>query len=158
VSLEGPPGPDRPDDGPDGPADPNGTTSSSRGQACGYTSYDDGEAPDEYPKTGDGASGVEARVWAELYEVEDPEMPVSVVDLGLIYDVEVVDGHALVEMTLTYSGCPARDMLQGDIHDAALRADGVEAAEVDLRYSPAWNVSMVSEDGKDALREFGLSV
>lgn len=158
MSLEGPPDPDYPDDAPTDSTQPPGSGSSTSGQACGYTSYDDGDAPDEYPKTGDGAAGIEARVWAELYDVEDPEMPVSVVDLGLIYDVEVIDGHALVEMTLTYSGCPARDMLQGDVHDAALRADGVVAAEVDLRYSPAWNVSMVSEDGKDALREFGLSV
>lgn len=148
MSLDGPPGTDAPDDGPAGPDN----------KACGYTSYEEREAPEEFPKTGDGSSGIEERVWDELYEVEDPEMPVSIVDLGLIYNVDVEDGHAHIEMTLTYSGCPARDMLQGDVHDAALRADGVEAAEVSLRYSPAWNVSMVSEAGKESLREFGLSV
>ena len=148
MSLDGPQEPDGHDDG----------ITEATGKACGYTSYDDGESPESFPKTGEDASDVEKRVWDELYEVEDPEMPVSIVDLGLIYDVEVEDGHAHVEMTLTYSGCPARDMIQGDVHDAALRADGVEAAEVSLRYSPAWNVSMLSETGKESLREFGLSV
>lgn len=148
MSLDGPPGPRGPASG---PTTPDNT-------ACGHTTYDDGDAPETFPKTGADAVGVEKRVWDELFEVDDPEMPVSVVDLGLIYNVEVVDGHAHVEMTLTYSGCPARDMLQGDVHEAALRAEGVEAAEVSLRYSPAWNVSMVTEAGRESLREFGLSV
>lgn len=132
------------------------------GEACSYTSYEEGEVSEEYPKTGEGAEGTEALVWESLYEVEDPEMPVSIVDLGLIYDVavETIDEggkKAVVEMTLTYSGCPAREMLLNDVHCAAL-AVGVDEAEVNLRYSPNWNVNMVTEQGKDALREFGLSV
>lgn len=129
--------------------------------ACAYTDYETGEAPAEYPKTGDGAEGVEADIWEALYGVEDPEMPVSVVDLGLIYGVEVEesdDGRtAVVEMTLTYSGCPAREMLTNDVRCAALSA-GVDEAEVRLRYSPNWNVNMVTEQGREDLREFGLSV
>ena len=85
-------------------------------------------------------------------------MPVSVVDLGLIYDVSVENGHALVEMTLTYSGCPARDMLLNDVRCAAMTAPDVENAEVQLRYSPTWCVDMVTPAGREALREFGLSV
>lgn len=127
-------------------------------EACAYTSYEAGEAPEEYPKTGEGATGVEADVWAALYEVEDPEMPVSVVDLGLIYDVTVADGRCTVEMTLTYSGCPARDMLTNDVRCAAETAPGVDEAEVRLRYSPEWTVAMVTDAGREALREFGLSV
>lgn len=127
-------------------------------EACAYTSYEAGEAPEEYPKTGEGATGVEADVWAALYEVEDPEMPVSVVDLGLIYDVSVADGRCTVEMTLTYSGCPARDMLTNDVRCAAETAPGVDEAEVRLRYSPEWTVAMVTDAGREALREFGLSV
>ncbi|WP_277553813.1 1,2-phenylacetyl-CoA epoxidase subunit PaaD [Halobaculum limi] len=127
-------------------------------EACAYTSYEAGEAPEEYPKTGEGATGVEADVWAALYEVEDPEMPVSVVDLGLLYDVTVADGRCTVEMTLTYSGCPARDMLTNDVRCAAETAPGVDEAEVRLRYSPEWTVAMVTDAGREALREFGLSV
>jgi metal-sulfur cluster biosynthetic enzyme len=126
--------------------------------ACAHTEYERGEVPPEYPKNGSDATGVAADVWAALREVEDPEMPVSVVDLGLIYEVTVEGGHAVVEMTLTYSGCPARDMLMNDVRCAAMTAPGVENAEVKLRYSPTWNVDMVTPDGREALREFGLSV
>lgn len=128
-------------------------------EACAHTSYEDGEAPAEFPKTGAGSTGVEADVWDALYEVEDPEMPVSVVDLGLIYDVAVDgDGRCEIEMTLTYTGCPARDMITNDVRCAAETAPGVEEAEVRLRYSPEWTVAMVTDAGREALREFGLSV
>jgi metal-sulfur cluster biosynthetic enzyme len=127
-------------------------------EACAYTEYEDGDAPAEYPKTGEDATGAEAEVWAALREVEDPEMPVSVVDLGLIYDVTVEDDHATVEMTLTYTGCPAKDMLTNDVRCAALTASGVQDAEVSVKYSPPWSVDMVTEQGKEQLREFGLSV
>ncbi len=135
-------------------------------KACAYTNYEAGEVAESFPKTGEGTEGREAQVWEALYEVEDPEMPVSIVDLGLIYNVSVEtvesdEGEtvetATVEMTLTYSGCPAREMLLNDVHCAAL-AVGVDEAEVHLRYSPNWNVNMVTEQGREALREFGLSV
>ncbi len=127
-------------------------------KACSYTSYERGEEVTEYPRTGEGSAGVEREVWDALYEVEDPEMPVSVVDLGLIYDVTVDGGTATIEMTLTYTGCPARDMLLNDVRCAAMTATGVEEANVRLRYTPEWTVSMVTEQGREQLREFGLSV
>ena len=127
--------------------------------ACSYTNYVDGEAPGEFPKTGAGATGVEADVWEALYEIEDPEMPVSIVDLGLIYGVLVDDdGHASVVMTLTYTGCPARDYLQSDIREAAAGVDDVETVDLELVWCPPWNMDMVTEQGKADLREFGLSV
>ncbi|WP_082220719.1 1,2-phenylacetyl-CoA epoxidase subunit PaaD [Haloferax gibbonsii] len=134
--------------------------------ACGYTEYADGEVPEGFPKTGVGAAGIEADIWDALYEIEDPEMPVSIVDLGLIYDVRVVeregeDGEAktlgIVEMTLTYTGCPARDYLENDVQCAILSA-GVDEASVRLRFTPEWTVDMVTEAGREALREFGLGV
>ena len=135
--------------------------------ACGYTSYD--TDPDleydevaatggEVPATGAGATGVERRVWQALYRVEDPEMPISIVDLGLIYGVAVEDGTAAVEMTLTYTGCPARDMLISEVTRAVRDVEGVEAVDVTLVWSPAWTVDMVTERGENALHEFGLSV
>ena len=125
---------------------------------CTYTEYEHGVAVEELPATGEGAEGVEAAVFEELRKVEDPEMPISVVDLGLIYDVTVEDGVATVTMTLTYTGCPDRDYLQEDIRQAAARPKGVEAAEVELVWSPEWNLEMVTEAGKADLREFGVSV
>lgn len=133
-------------------------STSSPTEACSYTEYESGEAPEDFPKTGEGASGAEAEVWDALYEVEDPEMPVSVVDLGLIYDVSVEDERAEVEMTLTYTGCPAKDMLTNDVRCAALTASGVREADVSIKYAPPWSVDMVTERGREQLREFGLSV
>ena len=128
------------------------------GDACAHTDYEDGEVPEGFPNTGAGATGAEAKVWAALAEVEDPEMPVSIVDLGLIYDVRVDGDHATVEMTLTYTGCPAKDMLTNDVRCAALTASGVRDADVEIQYSPPWSVEMVTEAGREQLREFGLSV
>jgi metal-sulfur cluster biosynthetic enzyme len=126
---------------------------------CAYTNYREGESVDHLPATGASAEGLEADVWDALYEVEDPEMPVSIVDLGLVYGIDVdEDGDVFVDMTLTYSGCPARDMLQGNVREALLGVDGVESVTLNLVWSPAWNVEMVTDAGRDDLREFGLSV
>jgi metal-sulfur cluster biosynthetic enzyme len=133
---------------------------------CTYTSYEyaEGSVEGDVPATGEDADGLAAEVWDALYGVEDPEMPVSVVDLGLIYGVEITeradgDGpHVRVDMTLTYTGCPARDMLTDEIEAAAASPDGVADAEVRLVWSPEWSLEMVTEQGKRDLQEFGLSV
>jgi phenylacetate-CoA oxygenase PaaJ subunit len=109
------------------------------------------------PATGEGAEGLERDVWAALYKVEDPEMPVSIVDLGLIYGLELDDGTATIDMTLTYSGCPARELILDDVEQAAESVDGIENAEVRLVWSPDWSIDLVTEQGKDALRDFGMS-
>jgi metal-sulfur cluster biosynthetic enzyme len=128
--------------------------------ACRHTSYEEriGPPPEDLPATGEVATGVERRVWDALYGVEDPEMPVSVVDLGLIYGVAVADGTATVEMTLTYTGCPAREMLTDEIERAAAGVDGVESVDLRLVWSPGWSVDLVTDAGRERLREFGVSV
>lgn len=125
---------------------------------CRHTEYREGPAREDLPATGDGATGVEAAVWNALRNVQDPEMPVSVVDLGLIYGVEVDDGEATVLMTLTYTGCPARDILTEEIADAAAEPDEIDSAKVELVWSPDWNVEFVTDQGREALRDFGVSV
>jgi len=128
---------------------------------CAYTEYREGDTHAELPNTGEGSEGVESRVWEALYGVEDPEMPVSVVDLGLIYDVAVEEGeetHVTVTMTLTYTGCPARRMLTEEIREAAASVDGVDSAEIRLVWSPEWSIDLVTDRGRESLREFGLSV
>lgn len=127
-------------------------------RACAYTDYRKGEAVAELPATGADAAGLEADIWDALAEVEDPEMPISVVDLGLIYGVEVEDEAVRVDMTLTYSGCPAREMLTGEVEEAVAAVEGVDDADVRLVWSPEWTVGMVTGRGKEELREFGLSV
>lgn len=132
-------------------ADPDATP-------CSYTDYDTREtAAGDVPATGEGATGLEREVWNALYGVEDPEMPISVVDLGLIYGLEIDDGHVTIDMTLTYSGCPARELILDDVEAAAESVDGVDDAAVRLVWSPNWSIDLVTEPGKEALREFGLS-
>ncbi|MFC6837154.1 1,2-phenylacetyl-CoA epoxidase subunit PaaD [Halomarina ordinaria] len=131
-------------------------------RACAYTSYDRGQAHEAFPRTGTGTTGLERAVWDALYDVEDPEMPVSVVDLGLVYGVALDDredgAHVVVDFTLTYTGCPAREMLLSDVEEAAASPEGVASAEVRLVWSPPWSVEMVTEAGREDLREFGVSV
>jgi metal-sulfur cluster biosynthetic enzyme len=125
---------------------------------CGCTEYERGPDVEGLPATGADAEGPEAAVFEELRAVEDPEMPISVVDLGLIYGVAVEDGRATVRMTLTYTGCPARDYLTEDVRQATERAEGVDSAAVELVWSPEWSLEMVTEAGRADLREFGVSV
>ena len=130
---------------------------------CAYTEYVEGEEVEDLPATGEDAQGVAAEVWDALYEVEDPEMPISIVDLGLIYGVEVTERvdegvHAEVLMTLTYSGCPARDMLTDEVERAVAGVADVESVDLRLVWSPEWSIEMVTDQGKADLKEFGLSV
>ncbi len=126
---------------------------------CAYTEYtQDGPTAEELPATGEDSDGTERRVWDTLYGIEDPEMPISIVDLGLLYGVSVTDGHATVDMTLTYTGCPARKMLTEEVENTVREIEGIETAEVRLVWSPAWSLELVTEQGREDLREFGLSV
>jgi metal-sulfur cluster biosynthetic enzyme len=142
------------------PTDVSGEPDDSDPTPCAYTTYQRGDGPADVPATGDGAEGVERSVWDALYSVEDPEMPVSIVDLGLIYgvDVDEASGTATVEMTLTYTGCPARTMLLSDVESTVESVDGVSSVAVRLVWSPEWTVEMVTEAGREELREFGVSI
>ncbi|WP_420633092.1 metal-sulfur cluster assembly factor [Candidatus Palauibacter sp.] len=89
----------------------------------------------------DGAAaegGVEEQVRTALRTVTDPELGINIVDLGLVYDVEVEDGAAQVTMTLTSPGCPAGGQILGGAKDAAESVDGVEEAVVSLVWKPFW--------------------
>lgn len=125
---------------------------------CAYTEYSEGPPVEELPATGADADGLDADIWDALYEIEDPEMPISIVDLGLIYDVRVDDGVANVQMTLTYSGCPARDMLTDEVREEVAAVEGIDDVNVTLVWSPEWSLELVTEQGEHDLKEFGLSV
>ena len=74
----------------------------------------------------------------ELRGVMDPELGINIVDLGLVYDIEVEDGHAKVMMTLTSPGCPAGGQILMSAQQAAEAAEGVDKAEVNLVWKPFW--------------------
>lgn len=125
---------------------------------CPHTEYRRGEAPQSLPLTGEGADGLTADVWDALYAVDDPEMPISIVDLGLIYGVDVGAGTARIDLTLTYSGCPARDLIVQEVEHRVRDVEGVDRVDVNVVWYPPWSVEHVTDDGRDALQTFGLSL
>ena len=91
----------------------------------------------------------ENEVLESLSEVEDPEMKLSVIDLGLIYSVRIDESHVEIDMTLTSPGCPVAPELMAAVHRSALATDGVDSAHVNLTFTPPWNPKVhASEDAK----------
>lgn len=92
-----------------------------------------------------------------LEEVKDPEIPVlSLIDLGVIRDVDLEDDKVTVEMTPTFSGCPAMDYMKKDV-ERVLEEHGISNFEVNVSFKSQWNSNMISEKGRKALKEFGLA-
>jgi metal-sulfur cluster biosynthetic enzyme len=83
-----------------------------------------------------------------LRGVEDPELGMDIVDLGLLYDVEVENSSVKVIHSLTSMGCPAGPMIQEGIHDAVAAIPGVENVEVELTWDPPWSPEKMSDDAK----------
>ena len=94
--------------------------------------------------------GQEAIIEA-LKDVYDPEIPVNVVDLGLIYAVEVADGDVHVEMTLTAPGCGMGPYIAQQAEWRIAEIDDVEDVQVDVVFDPPWTPDMITEDGKRLL-------
>ena len=100
---------------------------------------------------------VKEEVFKLLEEVLDPEVPVlSVVDLGIVRDAEMVDGKLLVTVTPTYSGCQAIKVIEDGIRDK-LHEGGYENAEIKTVYAPPWTTEWISEEGKRKLKEYGIA-
>jgi metal-sulfur cluster biosynthetic enzyme len=83
-----------------------------------------------------------------LREVEDPELGMDIVELGLLYDVAIDEAKVKVTHSLTSMGCPAGPMIQESIFDAVQAVPGVEAVEVELTWDPPWTPEKMSEDAK----------
>ena len=98
------------------------------------------------------------RLWAALAEVQDPEMPVNLVDLGLIYNIEERDGVVDVDLTFTAMGCPASDFILEDVRERLLREDGVNDVRINVVWSPPWTSERITDAGRDALEAWGLAV
>ena len=86
-----------------------------------------------------------------LKGVFDPEIPVDVVNLGLVYDVAVKAGWVTVRMTMTSPGCPAGDYLVGEVKRALAEVPGVEEVDVELVWDPPWSPERMSEEAKRTL-------
>jgi metal-sulfur cluster biosynthetic enzyme len=105
-----------------------------------------------------GTGPLEQRVWSALAEINDPEMPVNLVDLGLVYGVEVGERVVRVKLTFTAMGCPASDMIMGDIREQLLKEPGVDDVVIDVVWDPPWSSARLTPEGREALRAWGLSV
>ena len=86
-----------------------------------------------------------------LRDVFDPEIPVNVYDLGLVYEIQVDKGKVYVQMTLTAPGCDMGPHIAQQAEWRIAEVDGVEDVEVEMVFEPAWNPEMITEDGKKLL-------
>jgi metal-sulfur cluster biosynthetic enzyme len=101
---------------------------------------------------------VTEKLWAALAEVQDPEVPINLVDLGVIYRVAELDGVVEVDLTFTAMGCPASDFILEDVRERLLREDGVREVRINVVWNPPWTVARVTQAGRDALESWGLAV
>jgi metal-sulfur cluster biosynthetic enzyme len=98
------------------------------------------------------------RFWTALSEIQDPEMPVNLVDLGVIYAVEEHDGVVDVDLTFTAMGCPASDFILDDVRERLMREPGVREVRVNVVWDPPWTVARMTQAGRDSLEAWGLAV
>jgi metal-sulfur cluster biosynthetic enzyme len=102
----------------------------------------------------------EEKVLEAMRQVEDPELGVNVVDLGLIYGVEFEEEGRKVrlDMTLTAVACPLTDMIEGATNAALVGVDGIQEVEINWVWSPPWTPERMTEDGKMELRAMGFAI
>ncbi|MDE0354523.1 MAG: metal-sulfur cluster assembly factor [Deltaproteobacteria bacterium] len=91
------------------------------------------------------------QVYEALQDCYDPEIPVNIVDLGLVYDVEVEDDTVAVKMTLTTPGCGMGGMIASNAQSLIMEIPGVKDANVDLVWDPPWDPSRISEEARQKL-------
>jgi len=91
---------------------------------------------------------VKEKIIAEIKTIYDPEIPVNIYDLGLIYDVQVDDKKAKIKMTLTSPNCPVAESLPRDVKNVAMQVEEIEDVDLELVWEPPWNKDMMSEAAK----------
>jgi phenylacetate-CoA oxygenase PaaJ subunit len=97
------------------------------------------------------------RYWRALKDVLDPELPISLVDMGLIYDIEASGAAVRVTMTFTATACPCMSLIQMDIRDRLMKESGVGAVEIEVVWDPPWTRAMLTDEGKVTLRKYGVA-
>lgn len=95
--------------------------------------------------------GLESLIWSELRQCFDPEIPLNIVDLGLVYGVTVHEGQANVKMTLTSPGCHMGGQIASDVQERLLAIDAIQEANVELVWDPPWHQSMITPGGREVL-------
>jgi metal-sulfur cluster biosynthetic enzyme len=93
-----------------------------------------------------------------LRDVMDPEMPVNIVDLGMVYGVRRAGDLVTVDLTFTAMGCPASDFILEDVRERLLREPGVDRVAVNIVWDPPWSTKRLTQAGRDALEMWGVAV
>ena len=88
------------------------------------------------------------KVIAEIKKIYDPEIPVNIYELGLIYDISIIEKNVKVKMTLTTPNCPVAESLPKEVKESIMEIDGVDKVDLDLVWEPPWDKSMMSEAAK----------
>ena len=101
---------------------------------------------------------IEARLWQALDEVEDPEIPISVVAMGLIVSLAYRRGERAVDLELTFTamGCPAMEFIQDDIRERLLLEPEVDEVRIEVVWDPVWTRRRIREDARARMRELGI--
>ena len=121
-----------------------------------HAQYSAGRAHTQQPSSQAGATYPTDALWNALREVEEPEMPISIVDMGLIVALEQQDSTVAVKLTYTAMGCPAMEMIMDDIRARLLKEPGVEKVEIETVWEPPWTPARITEDGRDTLLVWGI--
>jgi len=98
----------------------------------------------------------EEQIYQALSKVNDPEYPLSIVDLGMIYGVEMDKSQIKIMVTFTAMGCPAIDMIISDIHDALSKLSGERKVTVEVVWNPPWTKEKISSHGRQVLQYYGV--
>jgi metal-sulfur cluster biosynthetic enzyme len=104
------------------------------------------------------SDSVEARLWRALQDVEDPEIPISVVGMGLIVSLAYRPTERAVDLELTFTsmGCPAMEFIEDDIREALLGDPDVEAVEIEVVWDPVWTKDRLRDDARQTMRRLGI--
>ncbi|HLW01062.1 MAG TPA: metal-sulfur cluster assembly factor [Ktedonobacterales bacterium] len=97
-------------------------------------------------------------LWDALRDVNDPEIPISIVDMGLVVALGQRDGTVHLKLTFTAMGCPAMDMILDDARARLLQVPGVERVEIEIVWEPVWTPARLTEEGRDTLRMWGIGL
>lgn len=106
------------------------------------------------------AERVEARIWEALRHVEDPELPVSVLGLGLIVSAAYRPERRTADLQITFTamGCPATEFIQDDIREALLADPEIDAVEMEVVWDPVWTKDRIRADARETMRRLGVVV
>lgn len=120
-----------------------------------------GQNPDfelEIPEWDSPPADLREAAWRALHEVPDPEFPISLPDLGLVYEVEAEGSTVRVTVSFTASACPCIEFIKWDIRERLLEEPGIDEVIIEVTWDPPWTTGRITERGRTALRRAGVSI